>query len=134
MVAAVLVIIVFWVIFGIAGGSIDTEHPGRGFALGIFLGPIGLVLAAVLHSSEARLEPPARDPGASTRRCPYCAETIQAAAILCRFCGRDLPDLRVPVAVAASGTPAGWYPHPEYQGQECWWDGDAWTSKRRWQT
>jgi hypothetical protein len=46
--AAVLVIIVFWVIFGIAGGSIDT--------------------------------------------------------------------------------------HPEFQGQECWWDGNAWTSKRRWQT
>lgn len=49
-------------------------------------------------------QPPTEAP---TRQCPYCAETIKAAAIVCRFCGRESEPENRSLYVLVGGTATG---------------------------
>jgi hypothetical protein len=47
---------------------------------------IGVLVYLVLR---ARSTPAAS--GGKLKKCPYCAELVKEEAIVCRYCGRDLP-------------------------------------------
>lgn len=101
-----------------------------GFLLGGLLGFVGWIIIAVLQPTRderarrqheaaqtaalaARYYQPqpglvpsyvmAPEPGPSAsshRPCPWCAEPIRPAAVLCRFCGRDVPAVTEPSSAA----------------------------------
>lgn len=100
---AVVAIAVFWsVVGGLLGYAIGNAkgRGAEGFWLGLLLGLIGCLIVAAMSPSadyEAeRMQMLAAAQSATagsdgpTRDCPYCAETIKAAARVCRFCGRSV--------------------------------------------
>lgn len=75
-----------WLLCGIAAAMVASSKgrsAGGWFFLGLILGPFGL-LFALLAGKEG--------PAEGERKCPFCAEFIKREAIVCKHCGRDVPN------------------------------------------
>lgn len=60
------------------------------------------LLMVIRWRKTSQPEPPK---AVDTRACPFCAETIKAAAVRCRFCGADTSSSAAP---RATGPSSGW--------------------------
>jgi hypothetical protein len=99
-----MLIVLIWILFGIAAAAVASgkQRSGLGwFFLGVLFGPFALFVIAFLPtigiSSEESMS------SADLRVCPFCAEKIKSAAIVCKHCGRDVEPIPTSSAVAHSG-------------------------------
>jgi len=86
--------VIFWVAMMSWGQKIAKRkgYPiAVGGCLGLLLGPIGVLIVALLpRKAVAAKATPPPEPGSDERRCPHCAEIIRVEAKVCKHCGRDV--------------------------------------------
>jgi hypothetical protein len=73
-----------------------------GGALGVALFIVGGIFTAMGRREISQVPAGVEvAPATETRRCPFCAETVKAEAVVCRFCNRDidpLPTIQISVS------------------------------------
>jgi hypothetical protein len=65
------------------------------YLYGFLLFPIAFIHALLLQPSQTAIDQQKLAEG--MRKCPFCAELIRGEAIICRYCGRDVPNKEITV-------------------------------------
>lgn len=71
-------IVIFWIVCGVIAGMIGSNKGSgcAGFALGLLLGPLGIIIALIMKGNQ--------------KKCPFCKGDIPEDATTCKHCGKDI--------------------------------------------
>lgn len=75
---------------------------GAGWALGIFLGLIGVIICACLSNKAPQQQFYGPQLKYDEMRCPHCQNVIKIGSMTCQYCGKDP---RIPPAATMPPTP-----------------------------
>ena len=100
----VILFIIGWLVCGFIAGTVWEKKGGSfgaGFALGAFLGYLGLFYVALMEPEGKSAGSPATTQSGAYKTCPRCAEDVRAAAKVCRFCNYEFDEEAVSAPAGA---------------------------------